>query len=270
MQVCEICGTSETTTVVVVDGLKVGKCRRCGLVYVVNPTSETELQELYTNQYFLELGHTEYSPHSPDENLRRLWLFNEQRLDAIDRVKKPGSLLDAGCGPGYFMVSAQSRGWRVKGFDISSKAAAFARTSFGLNVTEGSLENLTAAEPEFDLIAAWQVLEHTPLPLRALLALRKALKPDGLLVVEVPNLNSLPGRLKGNRFNGFAHPRFHRYYFTHASIHNILKKAEFRKIAWLNCRYRDGAGFRSGVKSLAKQSLGLLAMDSFVTVVAGS
>jgi SAM-dependent methyltransferase len=269
MNVCETCGASRTSTVAAIDGFRIGKCKHCGLVYVTNPVDESELRKLYAERYFLELDHTEYSSHSPDENLRKLWWFNEQRLDAIGRVKKPGVLLDAGCGPGYFMVSAQKRKWHVEGLDISSKAVAFAKASFGLKVTEGPLEQAALFENEFDLVTAWQVLEHAPHPFGALVALRGALKPGGILVIEVPNLNSLFGRLKANRFTGPAHPRFHRYYFTHGSLHRLLRTARFREIARLNCRYRDGPEFRSGVRSLIKQGLRSVGIDSSVTVAAG-
>jgi SAM-dependent methyltransferase len=268
VQACEICGTDETVTIAVVDSFNVDRCKHCGLVYVTNPVDESDLAKLYSEQYYLDLGSAEYSPRSGDPNLKRLYNFNKQRLDAIERLMAPGDLLDVGCGPGFFMLSARARGWRVKGVDISARAVGFAGAGYGLEVTEGQLETASFSDQSFDLITAWQLLEHTSKPLATLKHARKLLRPDGLLVVEVPNLNSLAGRLKGKRFSASAHPRFHRYYFTHPSIHNLLKRAGFDGITRLDCRYRDGAGFRSGAKSLTKQALRSIGVDSFVTIAA--
>jgi SAM-dependent methyltransferase len=267
MHVCEICGASETSTIRVADGFTVGRCKCCGLVYVKNAVDEAELRKLYRDQYFLELDETEYSGRSPDANLKRLWWFNEQRLDAIERVKKPAGLLDVGCGPGYFMVSAGRRGWRVKGVDISAKAVKFARASLGLDVTEGQLEEVLLPEGTFDLVTAWCLLEHTPNPLLTLRSIRSLLKPEGFLVLEVPNLKTIPGRLKRKRFSGPDHPKFHKYYFTHSSIHRLLAKAGFGRMTALNCRYRDDPTLRSGVKSLVKQGLRSMELDSSITVL---
>lgn len=94
-----------------------------------------------------------------------MYNFNKQRLDAIEMLMAPGDLLDVGCGPDLFMLSAHDRGWRVKGVDISATAVGFAGASYGLEVTEGQLETASFSNQSFDLIAAWQLLEHTSKPL---------------------------------------------------------------------------------------------------------
>lgn len=266
---CEICGRSETKTLISIQGFDIGKCRHCGLVYVTNPIDESQLTKLYTEEYYLELEGAEYSPGSANLNLRRLFWFNRQRLNSIEGIKKPGRLLDVGCGPGFFLASAQKRGWEVAGLDISTKAEAFARRRFGLDIAVCQPEQAEFPRESFDLITMWHVLEHMPHPLVTLRKAYELLKPDGLLLVQVPNVNSLPARMKRARFSEFSGPKFHRYYFSLTSLTELLRVAGFRNLSRLDCRYREAYDFKSGIKKMIKAPFFALNLDSFLAIVAG-
>ena len=268
MVVCEICGRSETKTLISIQGFDVGKCRHCGLVYVANPVDESELTELYTKEYYLELEGVEYSSDSTNLNLRRLFWFNRQRLDLMEKIKEPGRLLDVGCGPGFFLASAQKRGWEVTGLDISIKAEAFAKRRFHLDIAVCQLEQAEFPGKSFDLITMWHVLEHMPHPRVTLRKAYELLKPDGLLLVQVPNVNSLPARMKRARFSEFSGPKFHRYYFSLTSLTRLLRLAGFKNLSRLDCRYREGYDFKSGMKKMIKGPFLASNLDSFLAIAA--
>ena len=67
-------------------------------------------------------------------------------------VKDKGSLLDVGCGLGYFSGLAKSSGWEVSGTDISEAAVKQAKIRFGLNVFHGELNKVEFAEDGFDVV----------------------------------------------------------------------------------------------------------------------
>ncbi|MBL7183339.1 MAG: class I SAM-dependent methyltransferase [Anaerolineae bacterium] len=76
-------------------------------------------------------------------------------------------LLDVGCHIGVFLGIAQERGWAAWGIEPSRWAAREARGR-GLQVIEGTLDDVHLAGESFDVITLWDVIEHLTDPLREL------------------------------------------------------------------------------------------------------
>jgi SAM-dependent methyltransferase len=155
-------------------------CADCGLVYVTPIPDGVELFRHYNQDYYAEWI------SSQREKRERMWT---RRLKGIERLTPKGSILDVGCGEGLFLEQAQKNGWRVYGTDISAYAVEFASKRLGQTVFCGEIWDAGLNGQSFDVITLWHVLEHTPSPMRTLQEVRKALKPDGLLVLAVPNLD---------------------------------------------------------------------------------
>jgi SAM-dependent methyltransferase len=268
MTACEICGGGNARLLVSIEGFHIGKCTRCGLIYVTNPLDESELPELYSKQYFFELETTEYSPDSRDLNMKRHFSYNQQRLHALERFAKTGRLLDVGCGPGLFLVSARKRSWKVTGVDISEKAARFARSKFGLDVISGAIEQANLSEGAFDVITMWHLLEHTSHPLGTLRTAKKLLNADGMLLIEVPNVNSLSAKIRRKRFAESARPIYHRYYFSLTSLARLARLAGFDVLQRLDYDYRESDDAKSGLKKMMKEPLHAANLDSSLSILA--
>lgn len=104
------------------------------------------------------------------------------------------SLLDVGCGQGYFLELALTHGVvQCHGLETSPLAfqAAFDK---GLNVENLSLTDYIRAFPQklgtYDCVCAFQVLEHMEAPLQSLKDLLSLLKPNGTLILTTPNQDS--------------------------------------------------------------------------------
>ena len=103
-----------------------------------------------------------------------------------------GSLLDAGCGPGWPLEEFARSGFQAVGVDASAVAIHEAR-SRGLDARLLDLEGdpperLLSLQPErFDAVVALEVLEHLADPLSVLQKLLSLVKPGGCLVVSLPN-----------------------------------------------------------------------------------
>ena len=96
-------------------------------------------------------------------------------------------MLDIGSGPGFFLKTAASRGWSVRGVEPSRQAAAHA-TSLGVDVVEGFFNAETAARlGQFDVVHLNNVLEHVPNALEIVCLARDLLTPGGLICLNVPN-----------------------------------------------------------------------------------
>ncbi|MFN7985514.1 MAG: methyltransferase domain-containing protein [Vicinamibacterales bacterium] len=104
---------------------------------------------------------------------------------------KPGmSLLDVGCGPGTITIDLARRlsPGRVVGLDRSADVVSQARASaVAANVAiafqTGDVYALDFSDASFDVVHAHQVLQHLGEPVRALLEMRRVLKPGGVLAV---------------------------------------------------------------------------------------
>jgi 2-polyprenyl-3-methyl-5-hydroxy-6-metoxy-1,4-benzoquinol methylase len=145
-------------------------------------------------------------------------------------------LLDIGCGLGQFLAKAQVAGYRVKGVESSEFACEYARRKCGLQVESAAAELVAGLPPDrvYDVITLWHVLEHLDNPFESLRGLRKAVKPGGLLAVEVPNeiegLIRMPVTAKNGQWCPMTRPPVHLYYFTVSTLSATLEKAGHRTI----------------------------------------
>ncbi|HRD77496.1 MAG TPA: class I SAM-dependent methyltransferase, partial [Hyphomicrobiaceae bacterium] len=122
---------------------------------------------------------------------RRSELLSD-RLLSTDLLPAKGSVVDLGCGNGAFLASLAARlpGWSLAGLELDRKhEATLARIP--------RFERLIVGEPEalsgsFDLISMIHALEHFTDPLRTLTAIRARLTPQGLLFIEIPNVEQNP------------------------------------------------------------------------------
>src|SRR4029078_5001537 len=98
-------------------------------------------------------------------------------------------LLDVGCGVGRFGLAAHARGWDVTGVDVSELAIATARAlaPFPMRVT--NIEDLAEEGERFEVITAFEVLEHLSSPVEFLRETQRLLKPGGHAFFMVPNWN---------------------------------------------------------------------------------
>ncbi len=153
---------------------------------------------------------------------------NKRRISVLagfTSARKPGSLLDIGCGDGGFLLAARKGGWRVLGTELNP----FPARHRGIDVVkdigeipEGSL---------FDCITFWHSLEHLRDPLKILKSVRRRLAPKGVLLVAVPNFDGIQARLFGRRWFHLDVPR-HLYHYNKTSLSGLLHATGFRPAWW--------------------------------------
>ncbi len=107
------------------------------------------------------------------------------------KASERAHLLDVGCGNGRFLVQMRELGWEVMGVEPDSEAVRIAKERFGLDVFQGTLEEVKFPDNSFDAITMNHVIEHVPDPIGLLAECRRILKPVGKLVMVTPNIQSL-------------------------------------------------------------------------------
>jgi SAM-dependent methyltransferase len=166
------------------------KCKSCGLVRSDPVADSATLGELYRQSTF-DYG-TEVA------NLRRTYGRYLGRLDALGGRK--GSLLEIGCGNGFFLEEAQVRGYAdVRGVEPGSEAIAKAAPGVRERIVCDMMRPGLFAEASFDVVCLFQVFDHLPDPAGVLAETHRVLKPGGLVLILNHNINALSARLLGER-----------------------------------------------------------------------
>lgn len=143
----------------------------------------------------------------------------KNKLGLVNRLKNKGTLLDIGAGTGDFLSVAQNDGWSVSGMEPSEKAKAIAHKK-GVSLAENTsgFENHS-----FDVITMWHVLEHVYDLEAQIIELKRLLKPDGIIIIAVPNFNSFDAKYYKEFWAAFDVPR-HLWHFSKTAIKELFSR----------------------------------------------
>jgi len=174
-------------------------------------------------------GYDHLAGRSPGWRTKAL-LFERLARPFLDAYTPPlhgrRRLLDVGCGVGDYLDRMRRLGWTVLGVERSARAAAVARSHFGAPVLEADFPRVELARESFDLVTAWQVLEHLDRPRQALARIRELLAKDGRLMLTVPNSDGWAAQLFGPAWIGWDAPR-HVTHFTVDTLRVMLESEGF-------------------------------------------
>ena len=128
-----------------------------------------------------------------------------------------GTLLDIGAGTGDFLLEAKKQNWIITGIEPNDKAKQIAiqkGASFGTNLEE--LE-----DESFDVISMWHVLEHVPNLEEQIATLKRLLKPNGTIIIAVPNFKSYDAKYYAEFWAAYDVPR-HLWHFSKTAIKKLF------------------------------------------------
>jgi len=121
------------------------------------------------------------------------------RLRTLKRHAPIGSLLDIGCGEGYFLAAAGRAGWNVTGCDYLPEGVTRTAALIGAaRVAHADACDLPFPAESFDVATLWDVIEHLANPAAAISEARRVLRPGGLLAFSTPNTRARSVTLKGS------------------------------------------------------------------------
>ena len=185
------------------------------------PDSE-QLPAYYKSEKYI--SHTDSKKGFLDKIYQQVkQLMLSKKLKWIEKEKSSkGKILDIGAGTGDFLMAARRQEWKVFGTEPNPDARKLAAKK-GI-----SLEETTATFPDqsFDVITMWHVLEHVPDLNSQISELNRLLKPDGILVIAVPNFKSYDARKYKEFWAAYDVPR-HLYHFSPSAIKEIFSINNF-------------------------------------------
>lgn len=148
----------------------------------------------YSEEYFAR--YEEKGQLSGRERGRRLQQFNYWMRYASRRYPKNAHLLEIGCGMGYLSEVA-SEYFSYVGTDITLIPLQAARSRDGsIDYVQGDALRLAFRSEVFDVVVAFDILEHTERPENAVAEAHRILKKDGCIIATVPNTRSFGNRIK--------------------------------------------------------------------------
>jgi SAM-dependent methyltransferase len=208
------------------EDFEIWSCKHCKVSFTYPFPSESEIHRYYSSE--------NYYSHSDDKNGLIPFLYRKVKSININTKYKqvtkglfPGRLLDFGCGIGDFLAHAQSKGWSVQGIEPNEKAREIASDKLKCEVFDNKgLDNFP--DNHFDLITLFHVLEHVYSPDDLLSELLRILKPDGRLILALPNKNSFDAGFYKKYWAGWDVPR-HLWHFNSESIEHLLKYHQMEK-----------------------------------------
>lgn len=188
----------------------------------------------------------------------------KNKLNLINSFGEKGNILDIGAGTGDFLVMANKSGWQTTGIEPSEKAKSIAikkGVPFAGNTSD-------LAENSFDVITMWHVLEHVPDPKAQIKELKRLLKPNGTIVIAVPNFNSYDAKFYKEYWAAYDVPR-HLWHYSKTAIRKLFEvegielkqilpmKFDSFYVSLLSEKYKSGKmnifnAFRIGLRSNLK------------------
>ena len=187
--------------------------------------------------------------------VRRMALKNKLNLiNSFSSEEK--TLLDMGCGTGDFLETAQQNNWQVSGIEPNSDAREIANRKTNQSVYD-TAQLIKFESNTFDVITLWHVLEHVPNLEEHITIFKKLLKPNGTLVIAVPNYNSFDAKHYKQFWAAYDVPR-HLWHFNQASISKLVSKQTFKvekvKPMWFDAFYVSmlSEKYKSGKMNLIK------------------
>lgn len=147
--------------------------------------------------------------------LQRLAARLPRRMLATAAIEPGARVLDAGAGRGRLVEALRASGYAAEGIDASPRAPGVGRAAIEEHEDSG-----------LDAVVLWHVLEHVTDPAGALAAVRRWLRPGGVLLVGVPNVASVQAAVGGDSWFHLDAPR-HRTHFSAAGLCALLARAGF-------------------------------------------
>ncbi|NHM06116.1 class I SAM-dependent methyltransferase [Flavobacterium sp. CYK-4] len=161
------------------------------------------------------------------QSVKKIALQNKLRLITKLHSSK-GVLLDIGAGTGDFLKVAKDNEWEIIGVEPNTKARSFAnQKGIILQNDTATLESHCA-----DVITMWHVLEHVPDLQLQLSELKRLLKPEGTIVIAVPNYKSFDAEYYQNYWAAYDVPR-HLWHFSKTAMRTIFERENFQLVQTL-------------------------------------
>lgn len=205
-------------------------CPACDHGYLVQE-QVVDAKEYYGELYRQEYSHNAEAAATNAREIYRVYKsYQQDRLQHIVPFLTASSrLLEVGASSGQFLVHIKDKVAEVNAIELDKACCAFLGSELGIEADAEFLENSRFADQAYDVVCAFQVIEHVEQPTEFLKTLRQATKRGGTIFIEAPNLHDPLLSVWGlSTYQKFFYHSAHLHYFTEASLRKVAREAGFR------------------------------------------
>jgi 2-polyprenyl-3-methyl-5-hydroxy-6-metoxy-1,4-benzoquinol methylase len=196
--------------------------------------SSSELSKYYDTEDYISHTDTKRNLFEKVYHIVRSYAI-KNKISLINSLSDKGTFLDIGCGTGDVLKAAQDNGWVCTGIEPNEKARTIANSKTDNSVFDISeLNNL--ADNSFDVISLWHVLEHLPNLEEHISLFKRLLKPNGKLIIAVPNHKSYDAAYYKEFWAAYDVPR-HLWHFSQNSIKVLFSKFSMTVVKTLPMKF---------------------------------
>lgn len=229
---CPICGQTSFTDFLngkdyflTGEEFRIQRCEECGFLMTWPVPAEEGMGRYYESKEYISHDTGERKLLNLAYKVARAFTMRS-KFRLVQKHSSGKRLLDIGCGTGEFLNFCSKKGYVSSGIEPNAKAREFAMREYNLQVKDKI--SFSAGETgTFDCITMWHVLEHIHDLNGTLTMLKGALKPEGTLILALPNPGSWDARFYKEFWAAFDLPR-HLYHFSHNDISRLTEKNGFR------------------------------------------
>ena len=239
LEECPICKHSKFTNYLICDDHSVSgesfalvKCDNCALVFTNPRPDNASLSSYYQSDQYI--SHTDKGNSLINFVYKIVRKYTiSQKVKLVTRLNNgTGNLLDFGCGTGDFIKAANKKGWHSYGYEPDKQANKLASEKN----PERILEKIENTDKTFDIITAWHVIEHVSDLSNTIKILKQVLKPNGHLIIALPNHHSFDAKHYKEYWAGYDVPR-HLYHFDPQSIKSFASSFKLKLIKTLPMKF---------------------------------
>lgn len=233
---CSLCQSEDVTYIpnkIRNDTEGIYKMFKCGCceTHFLYPRPAREALEKYYDGDFREEVHSEsyYDYTSLDKVFQNFLPEAKTRLKrVVKEIDSRDDILEIGCSVGYFLSTVADYVHMAYGTEWDRKAQAYIRDCIEKPNIKVS-DNPEDFNQQFDKIFMFHVLEHIEEPVSFLENLKNILKPNGIIYIEVPNVDDVLVKTYAcDAFKDFYYKKAHLYNFNETGLSYIFEHAGYQ------------------------------------------
>jgi 2-polyprenyl-3-methyl-5-hydroxy-6-metoxy-1,4-benzoquinol methylase len=231
---CPVCSGKDfqpyltcTDYLVTSESFSICKCPNCNFAFTQDFPSEEVIGKYYeADQYISHTDTNEGIINKLYHKARKIALKSKTKLIRKYSSVETGTLLDIGCGTGYFMRNVCNKKWIVTGIEKSAQVREYAHEKFGLNIQDSEYL-FEIPDKTKNIITMWHVLEHIEKLNATMENLHRVLKDNGTVFIALPNKESVDARYYKKNWAAYDVPR-HLWHFSPKDLETFAAKHNFR------------------------------------------
>jgi 2-polyprenyl-3-methyl-5-hydroxy-6-metoxy-1,4-benzoquinol methylase len=220
---CPLCGSRDIKQKFAAGGFTVMKCGGCSLYFVGEIVGDDYLKNYYATADRYVEDYRVYSEKDNEKNLKYAHAAVAKRIKRHFNFQSGLNILDLGCSNGSLLE--QFPEWNVYGIELNETTGKIAQAKHK-NIFIGDMKDADFERGFFDCITITDALDHSNDPNFVVGHCHSLLKPGGIIVIKVHNIDCLLAKLTGGKFYAIVPPE-HLVYFNLRTLKLLLEKHNF-------------------------------------------